>query len=148
MRDRWTRASVLLRLGLAPDYVPATMAEAKGIYERTVDLLRSDDTVSGYQEVYAVGSKWQAKPYTAPGKQRNLGSFTSASEGRSSAVGPILPWRRARASVTEATCQAWRGPQATPEQGLSNQEAKRRPSFAPVGDVGGSGIGEQWRAAS
>ena len=78
MRDRWTAEEVYRRLGLPSDYWPATEAEAEETYERVLDLLRTDDTKSGYQEVYAVGSKWQAKPYTAPGKQRNLGSFTSA----------------------------------------------------------------------
>ena len=44
--------------------------------DRAIELLRAD-TKSGYKEVYAVGGKWQAKPYVAPKKQRSLGLFDS-----------------------------------------------------------------------
>ena len=73
----WSQAEILVRLGLSPDYVPATGDEVDAIYEKAVDLLRTSETKSGYQEVYPMRKRWQAKPYLEPGDQRNLGSFAT-----------------------------------------------------------------------
>ena len=68
---------------------PWDMDEAEAVFERAINLLRTKDTKSGYQEVYPVGRRWQAKPYVSPGKQRNLGTFATARE----AAGRIIHHR-------------------------------------------------------
>ena len=64
-----------MRLGLPPTYVPETGDEAEAAYEAFIDLLRSPNTRSGFQQVYPFRGKWQAKVYVGPGDQRSLGVF-------------------------------------------------------------------------
>jgi hypothetical protein len=71
----WSTEDILRRLGLPPDMPCPPYAEAEAIWERALDLLRKPENKSGYQEIYRVRNKWQAKPYTDAGEQVNLGSF-------------------------------------------------------------------------
>ena len=71
----WAYEDILRRLGLPPDYFPPSWDEAGVQYERALDLLRKPENKSGYQEIYRVRHRWQAKPYTDAGEQVNLGSF-------------------------------------------------------------------------
>ena len=61
-------------LGLPPNWVPQTEAEADRAFERAIDLLRTDSK-SGYYCVAASGKQWQAK-VTARGHQVILGRST------------------------------------------------------------------------
>ena len=87
--ERWSQGWLLhARLGV--DFLnPWDMDEAEAVFERAINLLRTKDTKSGYQEVYPVSRRWQAKPYVSPGKQRNLGTFAMARE----AAGRIIHHR-------------------------------------------------------
>ena len=76
-RMAWSHESVLRRLGKPPGWVPATAEEAEAAFEAAIDLLCDQSTKSGYKEVYAVGERWQAKPYVKPGSQRSAGYFAS-----------------------------------------------------------------------
>ena len=86
--ERWSQGWLLQELGI--DFVNVwDEDELNAVFERAIDLLRTKDTKSGYQEVYPVGRRWQAKPYVSPGKQRSLGLFATARE----AAGRILEHR-------------------------------------------------------
>ena len=61
-------------LGLPPNWVPQTEAEADRAFESAIALLRTDSK-SGYFCVTASGKQWQAK-VTARGHQVILGRFT------------------------------------------------------------------------
>jgi hypothetical protein len=71
----WTAGDVLRRLRLPRDFVPASAEEADAVWERAIDLLRNPNNRSGFQQIYPVRKRWQAKPYTDAGEQVNLGSF-------------------------------------------------------------------------
>ena len=76
MRE-WSTEWVMHKLGKPLDWWPdggMYSAEAEQVLQQAINLLKAD-TVSGYQEVYKVGGKWQAKPYVSPGVQRSLGMF-------------------------------------------------------------------------
>ena len=76
----WSNAGIMRRLGKPADWWPADgidSAESAALHQQCIDLLRSPKTISGYEEVYRVGKKWQAKPYISPGIQRSLGLFDS-----------------------------------------------------------------------
>ena len=77
--EPWSPAWINYQLGLPADWWPPA-GEFDTYQEKVVDLLRTDDNKSGYEEVYASGKRWQAKPYLSPGNQRHLGTFSSARE--------------------------------------------------------------------
>ena len=114
----WSHAEILVRLGLPPDYVPATGDEAIAIFEKAVDLLRTSETKSGYQEVYPMRKRWQAKPYLEPGDQRNLGSFATP---RSAAM-EVLSFKMGSTPLPQ------KGPPKA--KGGTAEQPRRRPSKA------------------
>ena len=79
--QEWTYEWVMHKLGKPLDWWPdggMYSAEAEQVLQQAINLLKAD-TVSGYQEVYKVGGKWQAKPYVSPGVQRTWACLTTHS---------------------------------------------------------------------
>ena len=87
----WTQEALLHRFGMPADWVPATPANLEDFEARCVDLLRDQVNRSGFKEVYpCLGTKpWQAKVYVGPGKQRQLGRFST----ELAAAKAIVWWR-------------------------------------------------------
>ena len=77
MAGAWSQAWVYEQLGKPLDWWPSSEEEGKAFMKQAIGLLATEDTKSGYMEVFLNdgGKSWQAKPYIRPGVQRGLGSF-------------------------------------------------------------------------
>ena len=73
--DAW-RAWLLARLGMTE---AEAAADENTFIEKALRVIERPNK-SGYRDVFAVGEKWQAKPYVGPKDQRHAGYFEKREE--------------------------------------------------------------------